>query len=394
MKSTTFIRILIVSIITLLIVNICNAATQLDDKFLKSNTGNSSVYVEVDRLIEMIKNLKLDDGRHPKIVGWDRKGNSYTFTFIAESKVVLKFTHLLNTGGNWSSIAATSDGKPINAAELIMQITSMPRDKTRFDVEDDKIAAERQRQKALEDAESKKKLDERNAIIKAEKEDARKRAFLKVIENIYNTSDPVPNSESSIGFDEYLAKQGVDSQSFYALINKANGGDTQAMYDLGIIYEPSNEPRDNKLALKWFFRAAEKDHPAAIYKAAKLFPIDDPDTKHALMLNSANLGYSIAQTEIAMSYRYDKKTDEYQKWLSKAAKQGEPHSIYLLACDLIDGTNGFKENLREGIRLLKSVIDIEVEENKLTMQQYYKYMDTLYNPTIRPAKDKLRRALN
>jgi len=61
---------------------------------------------------------------------------------------------------------------------------------------------------------------------------------------------------------------------------------------------------------------------------------------------------------------------------------------------LIDGTNGFKEDLREGIRLLKSVIDLEVEENKLTMQQYYKYMDTLYNPTIRPAKDKLRRALN
>lgn len=152
MKSTPFLRILIASIITLLSVNICVAATQLDDRFLKSNAGSSSVYVEVERLIEMIKNLKLDDGRHPKIVGWDRKGNSYTFTFITDSKVVLKFRHLLDTGGSWSSIAATSDGKPMNALAFIMQVSSMPRDKTKFDIADEQKALKEKKQRAIEAA--------------------------------------------------------------------------------------------------------------------------------------------------------------------------------------------------------------------------------------------------
>ena len=395
MNSKSSIRVFIfLSLLSLLSVNICSAAVQLDEKFLQSTTGNSSVSVQVERFIEDIKNIRLNDGSHPKISGWQRKGNIYTFSFTTPTKIVLKFEHLVNQGGGWSSISAFEDGQPINAAALIMQITSMPRDKTKFDIEDEKNAAEKQRQQSLIEAANKKKQDERNAIIKAEKEDERKRAFLKVMGNIDSTPDPTQNSESSFRFDEYLVGQGTNSQSFYALMNKANNGDIQAMYDLGIIYEPSNEPRDQKLALKWFFRAAAKDHPAALYKAAKLYPIDDTDTKDAFMLSSANLGYSVAQTAIAVSYRDDKKINEYQEWLSKAAKQGEPHSIYLLACDLIDGTNGFKEDLREGIRLLKSVIDLEVEENKLTMQQYYKYMDTLYNPTIRPAKDKLRRALN
>ena len=152
MKSTPFVRILIASIITLLSVNICVAATQLDDRFLKSNAGSSSVYVEVERLVEMIKNLKLDDGRHPKIVGWDRKGNSYTFTFITDSKVVLKFKHLLDTGGSWSSIAATADGKPMNALAFIMQVSSMPRDKTKFDIADEQRALEEKQQRAIEAA--------------------------------------------------------------------------------------------------------------------------------------------------------------------------------------------------------------------------------------------------
>ena len=394
MISKTSIRIIIfLSLLLLLSDNFCIAAVQLDEKFLQSSTGNSSVSVQVERFIEDIKNIRLNDGSHPKILGWQRKGNLYTFSFTTPTKIVLKFEHLVNQGGGWSSISAFEDGQPINAAALIMQISSMPRDKTKFDVVDEQKAAERQRQQSLIEAANKKKQDERNAIISAEKEDERKRAFIKLIGNIDGTPDPTQNSESSYRFDEYLVGQGTNSQSFYALMNKANDGDIQAMYDLGIIYEPSNEPRDQKLALKWFFRAAEKNHPAALYKAAKLYPINDPDTKHEFLLSSANLGFAVAQTAIAESYLNDKKIDEYQLWLSKAAKQGEPHSVYLLACDLIDGRNGFNENLREGIRLLKSVIDLELEENKLTMQQYYKYMDTLYNPTIRPAKDKLRRAL-
>ena len=136
LKSIT--KQLIISLLILsLLVNVCIAAVSLDAKFLKSNTGSSSVYLPVEQLVEIIENVKLDDGSHPKIIGWQRKGNSYTFTFIAAKKIVLNFKHLINQGGEWSSISALADGKPIDALALIMQIISMPRNKTKSEIENE-----------------------------------------------------------------------------------------------------------------------------------------------------------------------------------------------------------------------------------------------------------------
>ena len=71
------------------------------------------------------------------------------FHFHTDSKVVLKFKYLLVTGGSWSSIAATADGKPMNALAFIMQVSSMPRDKTKFDIADEQRALEKKQQRAL-----------------------------------------------------------------------------------------------------------------------------------------------------------------------------------------------------------------------------------------------------
>lgn len=135
----TKLKIILPIVITsiLLSTSICIAAVNIDEKFLKSNTGNSSIFLPVERLIEIIENIRLDDGSHPKIVGWQRKGNSYSFTFIAARKIVLNFRHLMNQGGEWSSISALADGKPIDALALIMQIKSMPRDKTKSEIENE-----------------------------------------------------------------------------------------------------------------------------------------------------------------------------------------------------------------------------------------------------------------
>lgn len=117
------------------------AALEIDPSFLKSNTGSSSVSMPVENLIEMIKNVRLNDNSHPKIIGWTRKDNTYTFSFKAATTIKLTFVHLLNTGGLWSSIAATSDGKPINAIKLLVDLNAMPRDKTKSELQ----ASEKQR---------------------------------------------------------------------------------------------------------------------------------------------------------------------------------------------------------------------------------------------------------
>lgn len=110
------------------------AALEIDSSFLKSNTGSSSVSMPVKNLIEIIKNIRLSDNSHPQIIGWTRKNNTYTFSFKASTTIKLTFVHLLNSGGLWSSIAATSDGKPINPIKLLVDLNAMPRDKTKFDL--------------------------------------------------------------------------------------------------------------------------------------------------------------------------------------------------------------------------------------------------------------------
>jgi len=135
MKPNLHIRVIPFVLFLLLSSNLAVAAVKLDESFLKSNAGNSSVWIPVEQLIEEIRSMRLGDGNHPKIIGWQRKGNNYTFTFIAANKVVLKFTHLLNTGGKWSSVTALIDGKSVDASALIMQITTSPRDKTKAELQ-------------------------------------------------------------------------------------------------------------------------------------------------------------------------------------------------------------------------------------------------------------------
>lgn len=111
------------------------AALEIDSNFLKSMTGSSSVSMPVENLIEIIRNVRLDDNSHPKIIGWTRKNNIYTFTFKTPATIKLTFVHLLNSGGSWSSISATSDGKPVDAIALIFYLNAMPRDKTKSELQ-------------------------------------------------------------------------------------------------------------------------------------------------------------------------------------------------------------------------------------------------------------------
>lgn len=129
-------KLYIVLVASLLVfVSSAMAGLEIDPNFLKSNTGSSSVYMPVENLIEVINNIRLNDNSHPKIIGWTRKNNIYTFTFKTPKTIKLTFEHLLNTGGSWSSITATSDGKPVNAIQLIAYLNAMPRDKTKSELQ-------------------------------------------------------------------------------------------------------------------------------------------------------------------------------------------------------------------------------------------------------------------
>jgi TPR repeat protein len=396
MTSKIFIYVLLFLTLT---TNVSAAAVQLDEKFLKSNTGNSSVYLPVERLIEVIKNIKLNNGTHPKILGWQRKGNVYSFTFVTSTKTVLKFEHLINQGGDWSSISAIEDGNPINPLSLIMQIISMPRDKTKFDIVDEKNKANRQKQESIFKSAEKKKQDERDAIIK----EARDEEDLKNLTESIERAVKAPDLQFTEDDNEKLYYYDINALAFNILLNQASmeGADAQSMYELGKIYKRFRHTNfgDDRLFVKWIFGAAMlHNHPTALYEAAIMLRdgessvglIRNQDLSDELMEKSASLGYAKAQTKMALYYIKNDNVKLYQEWLLKAVKQNEPTSIYLLGSDYSKGKNGFKENLKEGIRLLKYCANLEKNT------KFYNYDSEEYETNsnlTRMANDELSRIL-
>lgn len=105
---------------------------KLDKSFLSSSIGEQSG-VSVQEFIEILKNVKLNNGKHPTINGWARKDNIYTLKVTTTSALKFTFEHMLNYGGEISTLYATIDGKPVNSMAALMSIISSPRDETSFD---------------------------------------------------------------------------------------------------------------------------------------------------------------------------------------------------------------------------------------------------------------------
>jgi len=88
-----------------------------------------------------------------------------------------------------------------------------------------------------------------------------------------------------------------DAEMHKRTIKRAEGGDVDAQYTLGLQYYAGHEekgiPQDIEEGLKWYKKAAEQGHESAI-------------------------------SSLVFHYRnYDENIDEAKKWLKKAAEHGD-----------------------------------------------------------------------
>ena len=112
------------------------------------------------------------------------------------------------------------------------------------------------------------------------------------------------------------------------LLERAERGDVEAMFRLGIRYDQENGERDIVEAVKWYKKAAGLGHRDAQHVLGVLYvtgdgvPIDFAEAEKWL-LKSAEQGNTAAQHDLALMYRNQKNDHEASlKWLLKSAEAG------------------------------------------------------------------------
>ena len=94
-----------------------------------------------------------------------------------------------------------------------------------------------------------------------------------------------------------LALQEDPSELFWALIEEARWGESEAQYAVAMMYASGEGVEmDQKEAAKWFEKAAEEGHPHAMYKIAERYEngngvSKDPEKALLWFKKAANTGY-------------------------------------------------------------------------------------------------------
>lgn len=125
-----------------------------------------------------------------------------------------------------------------------------------------------------------------------------------------------------------------DVQNIQKIVELANHGDTDAQLKLSKIYFKGgiSLERNEKKALKWLKKSAEKGNTEAQYILGNLYfegKIVQKNNKIALtwLKKSANNGYIEAYNNIGIIYKNEEKRNEAIKWFVKAAEYGDPEAL-------------------------------------------------------------------
>ncbi len=133
--------------------------------------------------------------------------------------------------------------------------------------------------------------------------------------------------------------EGITSFQLYQ--PKANQGDADAQFNLGLLYERGvGTPQDTKQAVYWYTKAAEQGHVNAQYSLGSLYHNSNygeevpQDSKKAVywLTKAAEQGLVHAQCLLGNMYEYDDEPPQDYKqaffWYTKAAEQGHVFAEY------------------------------------------------------------------
>lgn len=229
-------------------------------------------------------------------------------------------------------------------------------------------------------------------------------------EKIYNTLLKVSSNKEAIkerysflekGKEETNKKEGNDNSlvnakeevvdptkaeemRFKALLDEANEGVLDSIYELGLCYRQGKgcEKSDDN-AFKCFKKAAEKNHAASqnelgyCYEVAKGCPLSY-DEAFKWYKKAADNGNYVAQDNLVRCYMFGTGCKEDRKMAVKLdelyAKNGNPYCQISMGQYYQRGTFGKKKDAKEALKWLKMAEDQGFDKAYFSLGEFYSYI--------------------
>lgn len=169
-----------------------------------------------------------------------------------------------------------------------------------------------------------------------------------------------------------------------ALTTKAQAGDPQAQYDLGMVYDMGQEVnRDLEVALGWFLKAANQGHAEAQFTTGQCYFYGDGIAKdkalgakwysEAAMQDHTQAIYALGECYF-LGEGVERDHAESLKWFSKAAAKGEKGAKFRIARilekgdpsvrDPLQALEGYQKSARGGDAHAEYMVGTFYEEGK------------------------------
>lgn len=150
----------------------------------------------------------------------------------------------------------------------------------------------------------------------------------------------ISGGKSAIAAPAVQAKELTPEQKFAATKKKAEAGDADAQFSIGLSYDTGKGvPEDSTKAVEWYQKAAEQGHVKAQSQLAYMYGSGDGVPKDWVKAvewwqKAAEQGHVDAQLKLANIYAFGdgvpKDSTKSAEWFQKAAEQGDADAQYSL----------------------------------------------------------------
>lgn len=177
--------------------------------------------------------------------------------------------------------------------------------------------------------------------------------------HIKTKDSTIANSSKNLGEVYYKkAKKYYENKDYYNALKWARkSADLEyigGFFGLGLAYElgKGGVEADNKKALKWYIKAANKGHTESEYRVGKLLIFDDGPEAEKWFLKAANKGHLGAQNNLGYIYQYGRGSNIWgnskkaYKFYLMAAEQGSGVAQYNVCLSYFYG-KGVSKNTKK-----------------------------------------------
>jgi TPR repeat protein len=142
----------------------------------------------------------------------------------------------------------------------------------------------------------------------------------------------------------------MEPSGLQALIAKAQSGDAEAQYWLGLAYEAGRLlPKDTEQAARWLLKSAEQDYAPAQGLLGLISVHVDPSVGQRWMMRAAEQGDAETQFWLGVAYEQNwfgiTDVNEALKWYQKGAEGGNPDAQFTMGQKYEDG-EGAKQSFK------------------------------------------------